>query len=108
MGTFEIYKNKSAEYRFRLKTSNGQSILASEGYSSKSLRDKAIESVRKNSQDEKRYKKGSSDNSKFYFNLTAANGKLIGKSAMYDSEVDRDNGIENVMKNTASFTIVES
>ena len=31
-GKFEIYLDKVGEYRFRLKTSNGQNILASEGY----------------------------------------------------------------------------
>jgi len=31
-GKFEVYKDKGGEFRFRLKASNGQSILASEGY----------------------------------------------------------------------------
>jgi hypothetical protein len=31
-GKFELYKNKGGEFRFRLKASNGQIILVSEGY----------------------------------------------------------------------------
>ena len=34
-GKFEIYEDKSGEFRFRLKASNGQIILASEGYKAK-------------------------------------------------------------------------
>ena len=36
-GTFEIYNDKAGEFRFRLKASNGQAILASEAYKDKVL-----------------------------------------------------------------------
>ncbi|MEO9954085.1 MULTISPECIES: YegP family protein [Nonlabens] len=108
MGKFEIYKNKSGEFRFRLKASNGQTILASEGYTTKAARDNGIESVRKNSQDEKRFVNGVSKSDQPYFNLTATNGQVIGKSEMYNSEAARDNGIESVMKNAPEAKVVES
>ncbi len=47
---FEIYKDKAGEFRFRLKASNGEIILASEGYTTKAACEKGIASVRKNSQ----------------------------------------------------------
>ena len=34
-GKFELYKDKGGEFRFRLKAGNGQIILASEGYKTK-------------------------------------------------------------------------
>lgn len=108
MGKFEIYTNKSGEYRFRLKASNGQSILASEGYTTKAARDNGIESVRKNSQDESRFVNGVSKSDQPYFNLTATNGQVIGKSEMYKSIAARDNGIESVMKNAPDAEVVES
>lgn len=108
MGKFEIYTNKSGEFRFRLKASNGQTILASEGYTTKAARDNGIESVRKNSQDEKRFVNGVSKSDQPYFNLTATNGQVIGKSEMYNSEASRDNGIESVMKNAPEAKVVES
>lgn len=46
-GKFEIYKDKAGEFRFRLKASNGQSILASEGYKAISGCTNGIESVKK-------------------------------------------------------------
>ena len=45
---FEIYLDKAGEFRFRLKATNGEPILASEGYTTKANCKKGIESVRKN------------------------------------------------------------
>ena len=45
---FEIYKDKSEQFRFRLKAKNGQVISASEGYKSKKSCENGIASVRKN------------------------------------------------------------
>ena len=50
-GTFELYTDKSGEYRFRLKSGNGEVIAISEGYSSKSGALNGIESVRRNAAD---------------------------------------------------------
>ena len=49
---FEIYTDKAGELRFRLKATNGEIILASEGYSSMSGCKNGIESVRKNADSE--------------------------------------------------------
>ena len=45
---FEVYADKKGEIRFRLKAGNGQTVLVSEGYASKSGCKNGIESVRKN------------------------------------------------------------
>ena len=45
---FELYKDKKGEFRFRLVASNGQTIAASEGYTSKESAKAGIESVKKN------------------------------------------------------------
>lgn len=50
-GTFELYTDKSGEYRFRLKSSNGEVIAISEGYSSRASAQNGIESVRRNAPD---------------------------------------------------------
>ena len=50
-GTFELYTDKSGEYRFRLKSGNGEVIAISEGYSSKSSALNGIDSVRRNAVD---------------------------------------------------------
>ena len=48
---FEVYTDKAGEFRFRLKASNGEIILASEGYAAKSSCMNGIESVGKNAPD---------------------------------------------------------
>ncbi|RWX78334.1 DUF1508 domain-containing protein [Neorhizobium lilium] len=48
MYKFEIYKDKGGEFRFRFKAANGQTMFASEGYSSKASAVSAIESIKKN------------------------------------------------------------
>ncbi|MGJ0390823.1 YegP family protein [Microbacterium sp. CGR1] len=50
-GRFELYTDKSGEYRFRLKSGNGEVIAISEGYSSKSAALNGIDSVRRNAAD---------------------------------------------------------
>ncbi|NMC59193.1 MAG: YegP family protein [Candidatus Methanofastidiosa archaeon] len=48
LGKFEVYKDKSGEYRFRLKAGNGQVIATSEGYKTKTSCMNGIESLKKN------------------------------------------------------------
>ena len=48
---FEIFKDNAGEFRFRLKSSNGQIIAVSEGYVKKDSCKNGIESVKRNSVD---------------------------------------------------------
>lgn len=45
---FEMYQDKSGQYRFRLRARNGQIIATSEGYTTKASCENGIASVRKN------------------------------------------------------------
>lgn len=99
MGKFIIKKRSNGEFQFNLKASNGEIILTSEGYSTKSSCENGIDSVKTNSQDYSKYDKKVSSNSKYYFNLKASNGQIIGTSEMYESLSGRDNGIESVKSN---------
>jgi uncharacterized protein YegP (UPF0339 family) len=107
MGSFVISKRKNGEFQFVLKAGNGQVILASEGYSSKAACDNGIESVRKNSQVEARFDRLEAKNGKFYFNLKATNGQIVGNSEMYESVAARDNGIASVAKNAPDADVKE-
>ena len=48
---FEIYTDKSGEFRFRLKATNGQVIATSEGYKAHASCINGVESVKKNAVD---------------------------------------------------------
>src|SRR5690606_29712251 len=106
-GTFEIYQDKGGEYRFRLKASNGQSILASEGYKTKASCLNGVESVKTNAPDDARYEKKESGSGKFMFNLKAANHQVIGTSQQYQSGASRDKGIESVKNHAREARVVE-
>lgn len=105
MGKFVITKRSNGEFQFNLKAGNGQNILSSEGYSSKANCENGIESVKKNSQDDAKFDKKTSSNGKYYFNLKATNGQVIGTSEMYEAEAGRDNGIDSVKSNAAIATV---
>tara|TARA_R110002051_G_scaffold322792_1_gene414207 strand:- start:797 stop:1126 length:330 start_codon:yes stop_codon:yes gene_type:complete len=102
MGKFVITKRANGEFQFNLKADNGQVILTSEGYSSKSGCENGISSVKTNSKDDSKFDKKTSSNGKPYFNLKASNGQIIGTSEMYESISGRDNGIASVNSNAPS------
>lgn len=105
-GRFVLKMSSNSKYMFNLKAGNGEVILTSEMYESKSGAENGIESVKENSPDDDRYEKRISSRNEPYFVLKAANGQIIGTSEMYSSESARDNGIEAV-KNTAPTAEVD-
>lgn len=107
MGKFVITTRKNGEFQFNLKATNGQVILSSEGYTTLAACKNGIESVKKNSPEDARYERKESTNGKFYFNLKATNGQVIGSSQMYQSKDSRDNGIESVKRNAPDAEVVE-
>lgn len=107
MGKFEITKRANGEYQFNLKAGNGQVILSSEGYSSKAGCLNGIESVKTNSQLDSRFELKTSTNGKFYFNLKASNGQIIGTSEMYNDASGRSSGVDSVKSNAPGATILE-
>lgn len=105
---FQLQKNDSNNtYHFVLKATNGQTILTSEVYNSKSAAQTGIASVKKNSQDLSKFERHTAKNGKFYFNLKAANGQVIGSSQMYAGEAGMENGIKSVFENAKNADIKE-
>ncbi len=108
MGKFEIKKDKAGKFRFNLKAANGQVILSSEAYESKSACENGIESVRKNSGDNARYERKEAKNGSPYFNLKASNGQVIGTSEMYSQTSGMENGISSVKKNAPGASVEDN
>lgn len=107
MGKFVTKTGKNGEFYFNLLATNGQVILSSEGYTTKSARANGIESVKKNAAILAHFEKKASANGQFHFNLKAINGQIVGSSQMYHSEAACDNGIESVHKNAPEAEVVE-
>jgi hypothetical protein len=105
MGKFEINKDKAGKHRFNLKAGNGQIILSSQGYESKSGCTNGIDSVRKNSQDDARYDRKTAKDGSSYFNLTSTNGQVIGNSEMYSTAAAMENGVASVKSNASNAEV---
>jgi uncharacterized protein YegP (UPF0339 family) len=104
-GLYEIKKSKNGQYHFVLKASNGEVILQSEHYKTKTSAKKGIASVQKNSGSEARFVKKDSKSGKPFFVLRAGNNQVIGTSELYETARARDNGIASVSKNGQTNTI---
>ena len=104
-GKFEIYKDKKGEFRFRLKASNGEIILVSEGYKSRTSCMNGIASVQKNGPNAGRYQAKLAKNGKHHFVLKAANHQVIGSSELFDSERNMMVGMESVQKNATTAAV---
>ena len=104
-GSFELKLAKNGEYFFNLLAGNGQVILKSEMYSSRSAAENGIASVQKNSGDKGQYECKTSSSEKPYFVLKAKNHQVIGQSQMYADQSGCDNGIESCMANGSTTEI---
>ena len=107
MGKFEIKKDKANQFRFNLKSGNGQVILSSQMYASKSGAVNGIESVQNNCGDDKCFERKTAANGKFHFNIKSTNGQIIGSSQMYAAEAGMNNGIESVRTNAPGADVKE-
>jgi len=103
---FEL-KKSGEKYHFVLKAGNGQVILSSQMYASKSGAMNGIESVKKNCGDENCWERKTAANGKFHFNIKSTNGQIIGSSQMYAAESGMNNGIESIMKNAPGADVKE-
>ena len=90
---------------FNLKAANGEPILTSEMYETKSGAQNGIESVKTNAPVAERYEKLASKKGEPYFVLKAGNHQVIGKSEMYSSESARDSGIASVKKSAPGAAV---
>ena len=107
-GKFEIKVGKTGKFRFNLKASNGQIVLTSEAYESRSAAVKGITSVKKNAGNDKRFERKTAKDGSPYFVMKAANGEPIGKSEMYKSTKSMENGVASVAKNAPDAPVVDA
>jgi uncharacterized protein YegP (UPF0339 family) len=104
-GKFEVTQSKNGKYMFNLKAGNGQIILTSQMYETKTSAIQGVESCKKNSAADERFERAESTSGQPYFNLKATNGQVVGRSEMYSSVAARDNGIASVKTNAPDADI---
>ncbi len=67
-----------------------------------------IESVKKNSQDEKKFDMKTAANGKWYLNLKATNSQIVGISEMYNTEASCKSGIQTVRRIASSAGVADT
>lgn len=106
-GQFVIKRSTSNQFYFNLKAGNGEVILTSEQYVSKSGAENGINSVKSNAPYDANYERKKATNDQFYFVLKASNGQIIGKSELYKTSTGMETGIQSVKNNAPSAPTVD-
>ncbi len=104
-GKFELKKSSSNQFYFSLKAGNGEPILASEMYQSKTGAENGIQSVKTNAPFDSRYERKKAGDDQHFFVLKAANGEPIGRSETYSSTSAMETGIASVKSNAPGAAV---
>jgi uncharacterized protein YegP (UPF0339 family) len=108
MGKFVITQSVNGEFQFSLTAGNGETILSSEGYTTRLHCHNGIDSVKCNAADDNKYDRKIAYNGKLYFTLEATNGQTIGISGLYENENGRTDGILSVKTNAPDAIIQDA
>lgn len=105
LGWYELKLAKDGQFMFNLVATNGQVILTSELYKSRSAAENGIASVQKNGADENNFEFRKTKSDQPYFILKAKNHQEIGRSQYYASESSAKNGVKSVMNNAVTTVV---
>jgi uncharacterized protein YegP (UPF0339 family) len=95
---FQMFKSTvNSQYYYRLRATNGETVLSGEGYTSKQSCQAGIAAVKQNAPNDSRYERKDSYNN-YTFNLKASNGEIVGRSETYTTSQGRENGIAAVKR----------
>ncbi|MFO0595211.1 MAG: DUF1508 domain-containing protein [Myxococcaceae bacterium] len=95
---FETFKGLDGKYYFHLKANNGEIVLQSQSYTTKASATNGIASVKLNGQNTTRFEVRDAADGSSYFVLKAANGAVIGRSEMYASRSNAQDGTAVVQR----------
>jgi uncharacterized protein YegP (UPF0339 family) len=107
--TFEIYKDKGDEFRWRLKTADEILAVPEDAYKGLSGAKDAVENIKKNANNKKwKTEVYKDEGKKFRWRLKAANGAVMARSSKgYDDEAEAKKALDVVRKGAKSAAVVE-
>jgi len=94
---FVITEGTNGQFYFRLHAKNGATVLQSEGYTSEAAALNGTFSVHSNGQNEGRYDVRQARDGRFYFNIKATNGQVVGTSQMYSTKGSADRAVDAII-----------
>lgn len=95
---FETFRGLDGKYYFHLRAGNGEIILQSQGYTSSSGAKSGIASVQANGVNQAMFSVLPAADGRYYFNLKAANGRIIGRSEIYETKYNAERGVTAVVR----------
>lgn len=99
----EITKAGTNDYRFSLKTSDGNILLNSIAYPSREQLNGVVAKLNALTANHMAFERQTNHQGKFLFQLRDLDGKIIGKSQLYNSEAGMENGIKNLKNRIAAL-----
>lgn len=90
---FELFKGEDNQSYFRLRASNGEIMLSSEGYTAKSSAQKGLASVQANGADASRFQIVEAWDGGWAVRFAAANGEIIGRGESYASRSNAERAV---------------
>ncbi len=83
---FQVFRGLDAKYYFHLRAHNGEIVLQSQAYASKSSANGGVMSAQSNGVDSARYQVRAAADGRFFFVLRATNGRTIGWGETYATQ----------------------
>lgn len=99
---FETFRGLDGKYYFHLKANNGQIVLQSQGYTTKTSATNGVASVKTNGAIATRFEVRAAADGQFYFVLKAGNGAIIGRGELYATKANAERGVQTVQTLLAS------
>ena len=90
---FDVFRGIDSKYYFHLKANNGEIVMQSQSYASKSGATAGVSSVTVNGAIAGRYSVLPAADGRFYFVLRAVNGQIIGRGEMYQTRSGAEQGV---------------
>ncbi len=87
---FDVFRGADGRFYYNLHAANGAVVLSSQGYNDEASAWNATFSASENGVSATRYDVRQAQNGQWYFNLTAANGAIIGTSETYASRYNAE------------------
>lgn len=107
MGYFLLKKSPDGFYSFSLHTENDVALLDSVNFESRKEAEDAIESMRTIASFSSRYNQKHTTDNHYFFELKAANDKIMGTSKYYASQSTLELDIDTVMHLAPQANIVD-
>lgn len=104
---FEVYKEDSNKYFFRVVDEVEEILLSTDGYQHKESVLESIESVKKNVPVPTGIEKMETEEGDYFFNIMNSRGQIICTSTMFYSPIMRDKWLNDIQMEVPQLEVVE-